>query len=211
MRGFGEAASERWEEAIPFLERFIKYNPGAAFGYIMLSIPYAHTGRVQEAIAMLDKGTKGWPSTMKKVRFVMTLFPLKDLQVMERFAEGCVKAGLPGEPSGFYKISAENRLTGEELRKLFFGRKVSGSNMVTGQQWWIERSEDGKATIQDGKDSDSGKSWIEEDMLCDQWDNLYESLKDCWVVYRNSDGTAENNDEYLGAPGYGIYPFSLVE
>jgi hypothetical protein len=130
---------------------------------------------------------------------------------MERFAEGYVKAGLPGDPSGFYKISAENRLTGEELRKLFLGRKVSGSNMITAKQWSIERSKDGKATIRDGDKSDTGKSWIEEDMLCDQWDNFYEGLTDCWVVYRNPEGTPENNDEYLGAPGYGIYPFSPVE
>ena len=193
------------------MERFIKYNPKSWVGYANLSTIYAHIGRDQEARAMLDKATKGWPPTMKNVRFIMSLYPNNDLRVMGHFAEGYVKAGLPGEPSGFYKISAGNRLTGEELRKLFFGRKINGSNMVTGQQWWIERSEDGKATIQDGKDSDSGKSWIEEDMLCDQWDNLYESLKDCWVVYHNPEGTAENNDEYLGAPGYGIYPFSLVE
>jgi hypothetical protein len=48
-------------------------------------------------------------------------------------------------------------------------------------------------------------------MLCDQWDNLYEGLKDCWVVYRNPEGTPEKNDEYLGAPGYGLYPFSQIE
>jgi len=137
MRGFGEAAGEKWEAAIPFIERFLKYNPKAGFGYSMLGMIYAQVGRVQEARAMLDKGTKGRPPTMKNVRFMMTTFPLKDLQVMKRFAEGYVKAGLPGEPSGFYKISAGNRLTGEELRKLFFGRKVNGSNMVTGQQWWI--------------------------------------------------------------------------
>ena len=83
--------------------------------------------------------------------------------------------------------------------------------MVSGKQWWIERSQDGKATVRDGDSADTGKSWIEEDMLCDQWDNLYEGLKDCWVVYRNPEGTPEKNDEYLGAPGYGIYPFSQVE
>jgi hypothetical protein len=37
------------------------------------------------------------------------------------------------------------------------------------------------------------------------------SLKDCWVIYRNPEGTPEKNDEYLGAPGYGIYPFSQIE
>ena len=211
MRGFGEAASERWEDAIPFFERFIKYNPGGGLGYLMLSISYANTGRIEEAKAMLDKGTKGWPPTMKNVRFISTMLPLKDLQVMERFAEGYVKAGLPGEPSGFYKISAENRLTGDEIREQFFGRKVTGFNMVSEKPWWIERSKDGKATIRDAKDSDTGKSWIEEDMLCDQWNSLYENLRDCWVVYRNPEGTSENSDEYLGAPGYGLYPFSLVE
>jgi hypothetical protein len=137
--------------------------------------------------------------------------PFKDREVMERFAEGYVKAGLPGESSGFYKISAENRLTGKEIRELFLGRKVTGVTLETGKQWWVERSKDGKATIRDGNDADTGKSWVEEDMLCCQWDHLYENLKDCWVVYRNPEGTPEKNDEFLGAPGYGIYPFSRIE
>ena len=177
----------------------------------MLAMLYAQVGRDQEARAMHDKGTKGWPAAMKNVRFLMTRLPFKDLQIMERFAEGYIKAGLQGEPSGFYKVSKENRLTGEEIRELFFGRKVSGFMLASGKQWWVERSKDGKATIRDGDDSDTGKSWIEEDMLCDQWDNLYEGLKDCWPVYRNPEGTAEKNDEYLGTPGYGLYPFSPVE
>jgi hypothetical protein len=142
---------------------------------------------------------------------MMTRYPFKDLQVTERIAEGFVIAGLPGESSGFYKISADNRLTGDEIREQFFGRKIIGSYMVSEKPWWIERSVDGKATIRAGEDFDTGKSWIEEDMLCDQWDNLYENLKDCWVVYRNPEGTPENKDEYLGAPGYGIFPFSLTE
>jgi tetratricopeptide (TPR) repeat protein len=211
VRGFGEAVSGRWEEAVPLIERYVKYNPKAGFGYLMLAMLYAQLDRAQEARAMIDKGTKGWPAAMKNVRFIMSLFSLGDLQIAERFAEGYVKAGLPGEPSGFYKISKENRLTDKEIRKLFFGQQVIGFTLATGEQWRIERSKDGKAIILDGDRSDTGKSWIEEDMLCDQWDNLNESLKDYWVVYRNPEGTPEKNDEYLGAPGYGIYPFSLVK
>jgi len=140
----------------------------------------------------------------------MSWYPWKDLQVEERLAEGFLKAGLPGEPSGFYKISKENRLTGKQIRKLVFGRKVTGFDLRIGKQWWIERTKDGKSTIRGGDGSDSGKSWIEDDMLCDQWDNLYEGLKDCWPVYRNPEGTREKNDEYLGVT-YAIYPFSPVE
>ncbi len=97
------------------------------------------------------------------------------------------------------------------IRKLFFGQKVTGVTLETGKQWSIERSQEGTATIRDGNDADTGKSWIEENMLCNQWDHLYENLKDCWVVYRNPEGTPEKNDEFLGAPGYGIYPFSRIE
>jgi len=208
--GFGEAASRRWEEAVPLIERFVKYNPHAEFGYLMLAMLYAQVGRLQEARAMLGKGTSGWPPETKNVRFVMSLFSLSDLQTAACFAEGFIKAGLQGEPSGFYKISAENRLTEKELRKLFFGRKVGGSDITTGQPWWVERSQEGKAKILDGEESDTGRSWIEEDMLCDQWEHLYEGLRDCWVVYRNPEGTPEKNDEYIGAPGYGIYPFSQI-
>ena len=193
------------------MERFVKYNPRSGFGKRTITIVYANVGREQEARSMLDKATEGYPPTMENVRFMMTMYPLKDLQLMERIAASYIKAGLPGESSGFYKISAEHRLTGGEIKELFFGRKVSGFNMVSKKPWWIERSEDGKATIRDGDQSDAGKSWVEEDMLCDQWDNLYESLKDCWVVYRNPEGTPEKSDEYLGAPGYGIYPFSVVD
>jgi hypothetical protein len=211
MRGFGEAAEGRWVEAIPFLERFIKYNPGTPFGTLTLAMVYAQVGRVQEARVMVDQFTKGSPPAMNNVRFVMTLLPFKDLRVSERFAEGYIKAGFEGEPSGFYKISAENRLTGEEIRKLFFGRKVTGATLETRKQWSIERTQEGKAAIRDGNDTDTGKSWIEENTLCNQWDHFYENLKDCWVVYRNPEGTPEKNDQYLGAPGYGIYPFSRID
>jgi hypothetical protein len=211
VRGFGEAASGRWDEAVPLIERFVKYNPKDRFGYLILAMLYAQVGRTEEAQAMLDKGTKGWTTAMKNVRFIMSLLSFQDLRTAENFAEGYIKAGLPGEPSGFYKISKENRLTENELKKLFFGRTVTGFSLATGKQWRIERSKDGKATIRDDDCFDTGRSWIEDGLLCDQWDNLYESLKDCWPIYRNPEGTPEKNDEYLGVPGYGIYPFSPVE
>jgi adenylate cyclase len=211
MRGFGEAASGRWEEAVPYLERFIKYNPKTTFGYITLANIYAHVGRIQDAQTALEKGIKGWPPTMKSLRSIMTMLPLKDSQMKERFAEGYLKAGLPGEPSGYYKITAENRLTGDEIRERFIGHQVTGLTIATGKPWHIERKEDGSANIQDSDKKDTGKSWVEDDMLCDQWDHFYEGLKDCWVIYRNPEGTAEGKDEYLGAPGYGVYPFSIIE
>ena len=193
------------------MEKALEFSIIGDIPKLYLPIFYAQVGRIQEARNMLDERTKKWPPSMKTVRWFATGFSFKNLQVTESFAEGLVKAGMPGEPSDFYKISAENRLKGEEIKKQFFGRKVVGFNMVTGKQWTVERSQSGKAMVLDGDKADTGKSWIEEDMLCDQWDNLYENLRDCWVIYRNPEVTPDNNDEFLGAPGYGIYPFSIVD
>jgi tetratricopeptide (TPR) repeat protein len=205
-----EVGRGRYEEAIPFLEKAIKFRPNAKNVYRVLSVAYANVGRTQEARPMLDKGTEGWPAAMKNLRWYMNMAVQKEFR--DRYAEGVLKAGMPGEPSGYYKISTERKLTGAEIRKLFFGRKVTGFDPLTQKPWWIERSKDGKSTIRGSEGSDSGKSWIEDDMLCDQWDKLSEGLKDCWVVYRNPEGTPEKNDEYLGASGYyGIHPFSQVE
>ena len=148
---------------------------------------------------------------MKNLRYYMGMNFFKDPQVGEETAEAMLKAGMPGELNGYYKISHKNRLTGAEIRDLFFGRKVTGFNLLTQKQWWIERSENGEAIISGGEGSDSGKSWVEDDMLCDQWGTLFEGLRDCWPVYRNPGGSRQKNDEYLGVPGYEIYPFSLVD
>ena len=193
------------------VEKASEYNPKAGYLRRFLSMLYAQVGRSDDARAMFEVGFGNWPAPMKKVQFYMTLLPFKSHQVAESIAEGYVTAGMAGEPSSFYKLAAENILAEQELRSLFSGKKVTGFHIVSKKQWWIERSKDGKATIQDGDTADTGKSWIEDDMLCNQWDNLYERLTDCWVVYRNPEGTPENFDEFLGAPGYGVYPFSPVE
>ena len=193
------------------MEKALEFSIIGDIPKLYLPIMYAKVGRVQEARAMLGERTEKWPPSMKNVRWLMSTFTLKNLQTTERFAEGYITAGLPGESSGFYKISKDNRLTGDEIKELFFGQKVGGSNMTTGKPWWVERSVEGEAIIRDDKVYNTGKSWIEEDMLCDQWNNLYESLKDCWVIYRNPEGSPENYDEFLGAPGHGIYPFSMLD
>jgi len=189
----------------------LENNPEAGFIYRLLAMFKVQAGHVQEGRQMFAKWIEGYPTRLKNVRYFSSGYNFKDLETTKSFAEGFVKAGLPGEPNDFYKIASENKLTDDELKGLFLGHKLTGITLSTGKQWWVERSKTGKASIREGDKSDTGKSWVEDDMLCDKWDNFYEGLSDCWVIYRNPEGTPENHDEYLGAPGYGIYPFSIVE
>ena len=115
---------------------------------------------------MLDKGTKGWPVSMKNVRFIMTLFPNKHLQVMERFAEGYVKAGLPGEPSGFYKISAENRLSERVPAARIPGRPDPGGRF--GRRVARRRASHAEPRLVDGVDAEIEKDADDKDVEVDK-------------------------------------------
>ena len=120
---------------------------------------------------------------------------------------------MPGEPGGYYKsaIFLEPNLTGKEIKDQIFGRTISGFDICGGKEWSIERTEDGEATIRRDKIADTGKSWIDGDKLCNQWETLYGGYKDCRRVYVNPEGTKDKKDQYIGTAVYGLVPFSVED
>jgi TolB-like protein/class 3 adenylate cyclase/tetratricopeptide (TPR) repeat protein len=200
---------EQYEEAVNFIKRAIKHNPDLVNeksiyqgrGSIILAAAYGHLGRLEEA---QDAGSK-----MVRPDFTR-LIPFMYSKDAVRLANGLIKAGSsdPARDSQglsdtriYYKLFNENKLTGEEIRALVFGREVL---MRTRGGWvdragFIRRSKDGEATYLDqwGRWADSGKSWIEGDMLCDQWEKSYEGQKICYAVFRNLDFAPGDPDKFL--------------
>jgi TolB-like protein/class 3 adenylate cyclase len=238
LLGLAHFAMGQLEEAVTSIEKARKLNPDHLGMEATLAAAYAHLGLEQRARTALDNYRKGWFGPLK-LREVMYFYPFKDVEVADRFADGLLKAGLPGKPSGYYKLYEENKLTGEEIKELVFGRTTTGITPWARQSWWIERTNDGKATHQqvpfhqaDREKGDSpstlwreglrtlvtrfesGKSWIEGDLLCSQWETVHEGLKYCGycgTVFRNPEGTPEMKDEYLKINDFGIIPFSPVD
>jgi hypothetical protein len=149
----------------------------------------------------------------------MSEWPFKDLKVAEHLAEDLIKAGWSCEIPAYYKISEENRLAGGQIKDLVFGRKMAGSEGL------IERTKDGTAycrkcfssvltTFTAPTFSDTGKNWIENNLLCDQWQMRFQGHKIYYPVYRNPEGKREKLEEYLSIPGLGLFfmiiPWSLV-
>jgi hypothetical protein len=100
----------------------------------------------------------------------------------------------------------DNRLTGQQIKALVFGRKIIGL------EGWFERSNNGRAIYQGLiTGSDRGKSWIENDLLCDQWQERYGGHKICYPVFRNPEGSPEDKDEYLYITDLKIFPFSTLD
>ena len=139
--------------------------------------------------------------------------------MVDRLAEGIVKSGHApsessdyykslsrSESSDYYKILDENRLSGQQIKTLMFGRKIIGLEGI------FERSLDGNAVYREFISGlDKGRSWVENDLLCDQWQKRYGGHKICYPVFRNPEGSPDNQDEYLYITDLKIIPFSPLD
>ena len=192
---------------IPHFQRILDFNPKNPYPRRYLVVAYSELGRDQDAKTVFDPIVKSGTNLRK----IMNLLPKKIPEIRDRYARAYLRAGLPGEPGGYYKILPDHRLAHEEIKDLAFGHTVTGFDSITGKQWRIDRTIDGKATYKSGERLDSGKSWIENNMLCNQWQELYEGQKDCMPIFKNPEPRSEKDEEYLSIPVYGVYPFSVVE
>jgi hypothetical protein len=155
--------------------------------------------------------------------------PFSDRAIGDRFAEGLLKAGYPPAriSGGYFPAFKENQLTGEEIKNLLMGSRITGIDQ-DGQQWWVDREKNGEFTwrgpalkdpitqkiisspTQSGPNSDRGRSWIEDDTICHQFERLYWGLEFCGTVFRNPKGSNESKDEYFFCNDMGFQSFSLV-
>ena len=202
LLGIAHFCMGQYEKAVSLLERALKRIPGVGQQLFPLVAAYGNLGRLKEANKAVD-----YIAQMKGLKYTMYRFPFKDPEVTERFVDGLIKAGYPGAShSDYYKLIEVNQLTGDEIRLLVIDQKVAASDEI------VNRSKDGNAIYQGflGK-TDSGKSWIDSDLLCDQWQERYRGLKNCYPVFRNPDGSRKKLDEYLSATDFGIIAWSPVE
>jgi TolB-like protein/class 3 adenylate cyclase/Flp pilus assembly protein TadD len=198
------------EEAANYYERALNHNPDLMGAAIALAAAYARKGRDQEAENMLKRLLEGEQLT-PDIQTIMYLFPFNDLEVSDRFADGLIKAGagLLGETSDYPKISKENKLNGDEIKKLIFGRSIIAT--AYGYELQYSFLENGEVNQKTSWLSSSGTYWIEGDQLGIQWKYKYEGLKWSSDIYRNPGGAAEMKNEYLYITDWSIISFSLLE
>jgi TolB-like protein/class 3 adenylate cyclase len=202
LLGIAHFSMGRYEKAVSLLERALKRMPEPGQHLFPLIAAYAHIGRIEEAGKAAEEITQShW------LRDTIYRFPFRNPVVVERFIDGLSKAGYQIRPFDYYKIYEENRLTGEEVKIIVFGFKVPTTD------GFVHRTSDGHATWWGyGGKTDKGKSWIEGDLLCDQWQKRYEGYKNCYPVFRNPEGSDsyEFRNEFLSVTDFGIIPWSQM-
>ena len=199
-----------YEKAISIAERAAEQYPQDPFYLELLVISYAHLGRIEEAGSVWEKISKRWigPAAPNLTAY-MWLLPFKSTECEEIYADGLLKAGCPGQPSGYYKIFAENRLTGKEAEQHYSGNRVI---YFDGEyQFWIEHSEDGKFTLTSHGTALSGTWWINDDMICRRFEKpaSMSGLVSCVDTYRDPDSAPGSKKEYIGVTDFGFFPGSV--
>jgi hypothetical protein len=195
------------QQAANNFERSLTHNPENFPNYLCLASTYAHLGREKEAREALDSFFSRLGGGKPIIRVLMFRYPFRNPEVAERLVDGLLKAGIEGKPSDYYKILEENRLTGEEIRKLVFGREMQTQSPMLGLDY-VNRAKDG--TFKHARYG-PGKSRIVDDMLCDKWDSRFQGLEYCGTVFRNPEGIPDTKDEYLYVTDFQILELSPVE
>ena len=122
--------------------------------------------------------------------------------------EALRKAGLPEWPFG-YEGRTEDRLKGSALKTLALGRTWIG-HTSTGLQFIQEIGTDGKVAFRSEQSLITGNASVQDDMLCLKSAHYLMGRNLCGYVYRNPEGTLEENNAYVYVSPTAVMFFSPV-
>ena len=112
------------EEAAIYLEKAQTHYPQNRPNMTLLEsliATYSHLGRNEEAQVLFESLKKVlYPPVSLRRR--MNFHPYNSPEVTDRLAQGLIKAGMPEE--AYYTVSDEDRLRGDKIRTLVFGRTM---------------------------------------------------------------------------------------
>jgi adenylate cyclase len=199
--GFAHFIAGQYEQS---LEAFLKANAMAPNNITINSFLggiYARLGRMEEAKAAMDVALKYQPSEALSW-YKLNLSYFKRAEDLDRLIDSLRMAGLPEWPLGFEGSESE-RLSGEEIKSLLWGRRIEGTmirndkpfvfSQVIGAdgRWELDHNVYGKPT------NVTGNGWIEGDTWCYQTEDYFYGRTHCVPVYRNPGGSSEDKNEYV--------------
>ena len=200
------------EESMQVLERAKRLNPELSGSIAATqSIIYGIQGQNEKARTAYNIYLKSRQHPVRNLNDILLYLPFADPKKLDRIAEALIKAGAPGKTTDYYRILKENRIHGQEVKSLLFGRKITGTSMSTGKQLWWEWTKRGEFKII-GPFQDVGKSWVEGDVFFIQFKKQFGGLPYGTTIYRNPDGSRESKNQYLMVSDIGsITPFAPTE
>jgi len=199
-----------YEKAAELIQRSLTLNPALNASACYLAASYAYLGQMKKAEDAWRVFKDGFPEDMvPTAHFMYWGFPYKNQEIFDRLMEGIIKAGFSGDPSDYCKLKEQNKLSGQEISDLLIGKTMIWHHY----NWKWGRDKDGNLETPNpyGGEPLRGKSWIEADELCDQYDMLFDGTKYCMDIYKNQDDQVDSKCKYLASTDFFLIPFSVEE
>jgi adenylate cyclase len=200
LRGFALFSSRRLDEASIELQKARSFNDGFEVwsrylgGQLLLSIrgKEANTDVDASIRKELDDHARDEHAAFFTVLLAINGFPFKNYGDTEALLSGLREAGVPELPFDLDPKSP-NRLTGEQIRKVFFGHELSGTQLETGEIVVRRTGDDGAAAVSVGTWHGEGVTGIEGDAICSWFPT---SPRNCYTVFVERDAK-RGMDGYL--------------
>ena len=187
----------RYEAALTSLEKVHWFNQTRL-------MTYGQLGQIENAKTLFQVmpsfANIGWYRTINT--------HYKSEQDQEHMLEGLRKAGVPENAFGF-QANAEDRLDVATLQNLVIGRSWSGEDSA-GTAFAQEIGNDGRVAFKNDSSLMVGTARIKQDMFCVNFPSNILGRDDCGYVYRNQNGSHDQENEYIWAATGAIYYFSVI-
>jgi len=189
-------------KAVDSIQRGITLNPALTNYSSFEAASHAFLGKIKDAENAWHRFAGGFPAKeYLTTKYLYDFFPFKDYKVFDRFIDGLNKAGFEGNPSDYYRVEKKNRLSGQKIKELLFGKiaicfnpAISSIEKVS-YQWTA--AGDFEFSCPAASILDKGKSQIEGNSICNQFEYLYDGIKVCMDVYYITDGNDAAKNQYL--------------
>jgi len=209
---FAYMSMGKYEEALESAEQSLVDNPNLLHTHVVSAVSYAHLGREDEAKEAFNNYLEIYTDGMyPDMQSLYSSYNFKSQDVFNRFVDGLVKAGFIKDSRGYYEVDEANKLNGQEISELMVGKTTIFFSV--GIEFLYHWSEEGVLVFHNPITGISykGKGWIEADTVCNQFEDLYESVTYCIDVYYNPKGNAIEKSQYLLLSDTGLTPFSIKE
>lgn len=194
----------QYERAIEHLETALE---GGVEYFQTLAMTYAELERLEEARAIVKKLRDAFPAySLANVRATYTYH--KRAEDLEHRLAALRKAGVPEWPFG-YQGRTEDRLDGSSIEAITYGRTWVGHDAGNRGSFIQEFDDDGNVAFKGSSSLLTGRASVEGGMLCIQFPSRNLGQKQCSYLFRNPEGTPENQNEYVMVADTVILNFSI--
>jgi adenylate cyclase len=208
IAGFIWFMDRQYERALEAFERARLEMPDNEVLGELLAMSYVKLGRREDAAREMAKVLAVFPPlSINSRRDDFSYY--KRSEDLEHVLGALQEAGVPEWPFGFEGRS-EDRLNEHAVKEIAFGRTWSG-RVNQGTPFIQEIDERGTMAYRSANSFFTGEAFIDAGMLCIRTEVTSLGQDQCGFIYRNPQGAAENNDEYVYVNAYSLMKFSAPD